>query len=208
MTIPFIVSAAATATVSGGVIAYTITNPGYGYTSAPLVTVSGSPNTAVAVATISAAGSVTGITFTSGNTGYSDAPSITFSVQSNSLASSVSSFSPAAVGSNFAFNVGDEICIAMTFPAVSSYWTTPTTGLGVQTGLAKTMGEMCGSLICTPNTTGNPTYNPTPSTIEFTLPNVTNGAGLTTVQSSTMNLDGKRQRLHCDGDHTEEYSDE
>jgi hypothetical protein len=192
MTIPFIVSAAATATVSGGVIAYTITNPGYGYTSAPLVTVSGLPNTAVAVATISAAGSVTGITFTSGNTGYLVAPSITFSVQSNSLASSVSSFSPAAVGSKFAFNVGDEICIAMTFPAVSSYWTTPTTGLGVQTTLAKTMGEMCGSLICTPNTTGNPTYNPTPSTIEFTLPNVvTNGVGLTTVQSSTMNIDGK-----------------
>jgi len=70
--------ATATATVSGGVISCTITNPGSNYSTAPTVTITGAPNTATAVATISA-GSVTAITFTgTGNTGYTVVPTITF----------------------------------------------------------------------------------------------------------------------------------
>jgi hypothetical protein len=74
-------TATATATVVGGVISYTITNPGSNYSTAPSVTfaVTSGTNTAVAVATISA-GSVTAITFTPpGNTGYTVVPTITFS---------------------------------------------------------------------------------------------------------------------------------
>jgi len=71
--------ATATALVgaTGGVLSYSITNPGYNYSSVPTVTVTGAPNTAVAFATIYA-GSVTAITFTSGNTGYTVVPTITF----------------------------------------------------------------------------------------------------------------------------------
>ena len=83
--------ATATATVAGGVISYTITNPGSNYSTAPTVTVTAfnatSPYaaaTVIAVATISA-GSVTAITFTSGNAGINGnisnaaLPTITFS---------------------------------------------------------------------------------------------------------------------------------
>ena len=174
--------ATATAAVNNGVITATITNGGSGYVYPPQVVVTGEPNTATATATISASGSVTGITFISGNAGYSTAPTITFlyssaasarsepeTMSSIAMATSPPSFPTYVSGftteinspfAPFAFNVGDEIVISLSSNNPGSVWTTPTTStLGVQPGTYP-LGEMCGALICTPNTVGNPTYNP------------------------------------------------
>ena len=78
-TVQSFIPATATATVSGGSLIITVTNPGSGYTSVPSVTFSF--GTAVATATISA-GSVTAIVITSGNSGYSTAPTISISAPS------------------------------------------------------------------------------------------------------------------------------
>ena len=170
----------ATTAVNNGVISASITNGGSGYVYPPQVVVEGAPNTATATATINSSGSVTGITFTSGNAGYSTAPTITFlyssaasarsepeTMSSIAMATSPPSFPTYVSGfttdinSPFAFNVGDEITITLSTSNPGSVWTTPTTStLGVQPGLPFPLGEMCGALICTPNTVGNPIYNP------------------------------------------------
>ena len=186
--------ATATAAVNNGVITATITNGGSGYVYPPQVVVTGEPNTATATATISASGSVTGITFISGNAGYSTAPTITFlyssaasarsepeTMSSIAMATSPPSFPTYVSGFTteinspfaFAFNVGDEIIITLSTSNPGSVWTTPTTStLGVQPG-TYAFGEMCGALICTPNTVGNPTYNPESAVIQNAPPDTT-----------------------------------
>jgi len=150
------VNATATATISGGVISATITNPGSGYSYPPSVVVTGvagDPTTAVAVATISESGSVIGITFASGNTGYTrGVPTITVASPS-SFPTYVSDFRDDTADPQLAFNVGDEITITLESSNPGSVWTTPTTSSsGVQSGLTFPLGEMCGALICTPTT--------------------------------------------------------
>jgi hypothetical protein len=205
--------ATATAAVNNGVITATITNGGSGYVYPPQVVVEGAPNTATATATINSSGSVTGITFTSGNAGYSTAPIITFlyssaasaksepeTMSSIAMATSPPSFPTYVSGfttdinSPFAFNVGDEIIISLSIGGIpgGSVWTTPTTStLGVQTGLSFPLGEMCGSLICTPNTVGNPTYNP-PSAVVYNAPGTTEDvmASFNSVSSPPSTLSG------------------
>lgn len=68
-----------TATATGGVTSFTVTNPGSGYTSAPTVMFSGGGGSgASAIATI-AGNMVTGITVVDPGTGYTTAPTISFS---------------------------------------------------------------------------------------------------------------------------------
>lgn len=58
----------------------TVTDGGFGYTSAPTVVFTGGGGTgATATTTVSASGIVTGITITAGGTGYTTAPTVTFS---------------------------------------------------------------------------------------------------------------------------------
>ena len=65
-----IVGASATAVVSNsGISTITITNPGFGYTTAPSVIIAGSATTAVATATLSGS-SISVITVSSPGTGY------------------------------------------------------------------------------------------------------------------------------------------
>lgn len=72
------IQAKATATRTGGAVsAVTVTNPGYGYTTAPAVTFSGGGGAdAAATATINN-GVVVAVTVTNGGTGYTSAPTVT-----------------------------------------------------------------------------------------------------------------------------------
>jgi hypothetical protein len=61
----------------GSVLGVTLTNSGFGYVTAPLVTFSGGGGAgATATATISPSGFVTGITLTSGGSGYTSLPTV------------------------------------------------------------------------------------------------------------------------------------
>jgi fibronectin-binding autotransporter adhesin len=70
--------AAANATVSGGILtAITVTNPGFGYISAPTVTLSGGGGTgATATANIGLNGQITSINITNAGTGYTSSPTV------------------------------------------------------------------------------------------------------------------------------------
>lgn len=73
------VQAVATATVSGGQItAITVSNPGFGYTEAPAITLSGGGGTG-GVLTASLTGRVRSITITKPGVGYTSAPTVAFS---------------------------------------------------------------------------------------------------------------------------------
>jgi hypothetical protein len=68
--------AAATAqVVNGFVVSITITDPGYGYTNAPAIEITGEGHGATAVCTVSN-GIVTGITITDAGSGYTNAPDV------------------------------------------------------------------------------------------------------------------------------------
>ena len=71
--------AAATATIgaNGAVTGLTITDPGSGYTSAPLVSFGGAGDGASATAAVNTTGSVTGVSVTNGGAGYT-APVVSF----------------------------------------------------------------------------------------------------------------------------------
>lgn len=72
------IQAKATATRTGGAVsAVTVTNPGYGYTTAPAVTFSGGGGADAAATATILNGVVTAITVTNGGTGYTSAPTVT-----------------------------------------------------------------------------------------------------------------------------------
>lgn len=78
----------------------------------------------------------------------------------------VNSFTPSVAGSNFAFNVGDQVRIEFGFgQAGSQYFGTPTEHTQYLGILQEPRPEMLGALVCTPNTVGNPTFNPLPAII-------------------------------------------
>jgi hypothetical protein len=83
-----LVAAAATCNVSAGgsVTEITITNPGYGYTTNPMVTIQspslGSNNYAVGISTINSSGIVTSIQVSVGGTGYFYGPAKSLSITS------------------------------------------------------------------------------------------------------------------------------
>ena len=84
--------ATATTTISNGAVsAITVTNPGLGYTAAPVVTVQkpfdvvGVATAATATATIGAGGTVTGISVGMGGTGYIFGPLTSLSIAQNGI---------------------------------------------------------------------------------------------------------------------------
>ena len=97
----------------------------------------------------------------------------------------VNSFTPAASGSNFTFNVGDQVRIAFRFnQAGGIYAGTPTTSLQFLNMVSQP--EMLGALVCTPNTVGNSTFNPIPTNLWFSTNNATITADYAhTVQTDT-----------------------
>jgi hypothetical protein len=75
---PILVPHPATATaqvVNGFVVGITITDPGYGYTNAPAIEITGEGHGATAICTVSNS-IVTGITITDAGTGYTNAPDV------------------------------------------------------------------------------------------------------------------------------------
>lgn len=71
-------NATATATIgSGAVTAFTITEKGGGFTSAPTVTITGGGGTGATGTAVLTGGEVTSITVTAGGSGYSSAPTVT-----------------------------------------------------------------------------------------------------------------------------------
>ena len=78
----------------------------------------------------------------------------------------VNSFTPSVAGSNFTFNVGDQVRIEFGFgQAGSQYFGTPTDPTQFLGILQAPQPEMLGALVCTPNTVGNLTFNPLPAII-------------------------------------------
>lgn len=86
--------ATVTATVSGGAVTgFTITNPGSGYTSAPVITIAPGQSNQVATATTTITnGQVSAVTLVSGGAGYTSAPSVTVESPKNSLSVAPPSF--------------------------------------------------------------------------------------------------------------------
>ena len=80
----------------------------------------------------------------------------------------INSFTPSVAGSNFAFNVGDQVRIEFAFSQNGNYIGTPTSDQFLS---IVQQPEMCGALVCTPNAVGNPTFNPTPSNLWFSTNN-------------------------------------
>jgi hypothetical protein len=71
----------------------------------------------------------------------------------------VDSFTPSVAESNFTFNVGDQVRIEFAFNQIGAqYITTPVESTQFA-GILQQQPEMCGALVCTPNTAGN--SNPT-----------------------------------------------
>lgn len=119
--------------------------------------------------------------------------SIPFTNALSPLPTYVTSFSGSSPP--FAFNIGDQICITLSCNNPGTYISTPyssnTTGLLQSNGFTS-FGELCGSLVCTPNTTGNPTYNPVPTAVSINISNGgTQSSTASTVSTFTMNITGK-----------------
>lgn len=85
---PGITATASSSILSKELVSISITNPGSGYTSAPLVTVSGGGGIATATATIDT-GSINSILITDAGSGYTTAPTVTISGGNGSNASLV-----------------------------------------------------------------------------------------------------------------------
>lgn len=78
--------ATATATLSAGSIgALTVTAPGTGYVSAPVVTFAGGGGTGAAATATVAGGVVTGLSVTDGGSGYTTAPTVTITSATHPL---------------------------------------------------------------------------------------------------------------------------
>jgi hypothetical protein len=140
-------NAAATATVTGGVVTgITLTNPGFGYTSAPTVTfVGGSGSGVTATATI---GSVGGIAITAPGSGYTSTPTVTITDSgsgSGAAATATTGVTPFAAPYSLALDANDEVFVS------SQNTIAATSGL---TSFTNAMGSNGTTLFSsTPNTT-------------------------------------------------------
>jgi hypothetical protein len=96
----------ATANISGGAVTtISVTNGGSGYTTAPIVTISGGGGSgATATATISG-GAVTTISVTNGGSGYTSAPSVSFITFINSTVLTINGF---PLRNNYLLNYPDS----------------------------------------------------------------------------------------------------
>lgn len=65
---------------AGGIVGYTITNPGDNYRVAPTITIGGTGTGATAICTINSTGQVTGVTITAAGTGYGTVSGITSTI--------------------------------------------------------------------------------------------------------------------------------
>lgn len=92
----------------------------------------------------------------------------------------VDSFTPSVAGSNFTFNIGDQVRIEFAFNQNGAqYITTPVESTQFA-GIVQ-QPEMCGALVCTPNTAGN--SNPT--NVWFSNSAATITRSISTIQTDT-----------------------
>jgi hypothetical protein len=102
------------------------------------------------------------------------------------LPTSITSFTPSVAGSNFAFNIGDQVRIEFAFSQNGNYMVTPTSDQFLS---IVQQPEMCGALMCTPNAVGNPTFNPTPINLWFSTNNGELSVLTDTVLTETFTFD-------------------
>ena len=97
----------------------------------------------------------------------------------------VDSFTPSVAGSNFTFNIGDQVRIEFAFNQNGAQYITTPSDTTQFAGILQQQPEMCGALVCTPNTAGNLTPSPNPSNVWFSNSTATITRSISTIHTDT-----------------------
>jgi hypothetical protein len=97
----------------------------------------------------------------------------------------VDSFTPSVAGSNFTFNIGDQVRIEFAFNQHGAQYITTPVDPTQFAGIMQQQPEMCGALVCTLNTAGNLTPSPNPTNVWFSNSAATITRSISTIHTDT-----------------------